>query len=124
MNIVKFPILNLTLYIKKVAFTIFGISIYWYGIIIVGAILLDIVLLKKQDGLYNIEFDKVITIIIYLIPISLISARIYYILFNLDYYSLNPMEILNIRNGGIAIYGGVIGALITAVIFCKKKKRF
>lgn len=57
-----------------------------------------------------------------LIPISIISARIYYVLFELKYYIQEPSQILNFRNGGLAIYGGIIGGVITCYIFCKKRK--
>ena len=56
-----------------------------------------------------------------MIPVALISARIYFILFKLEYYMQNPSEILDIRNGGLAIYGGIIGAIITIIVYCKKK---
>lgn len=57
-----------------------------------------------------------------MIPISVICARAYYVIFNLDYYLSNPMQILNFRNGGIAIYGSLIGAIATIIVFCKIKK--
>ena len=58
---------------------------------------------------------------IYLIPISIISARIYYIIFKLEYFLTQPLQMLNLRNGGLAIYGGIIGGVITCYIFCKKR---
>lgn len=57
-----------------------------------------------------------------MIPISVICARAYYVIFNLDYYLSNPIQILNFRNGGIAIYGSLIGAITTIIVFCKIKK--
>lgn len=57
-----------------------------------------------------------------MIPISIICARLYFVIFNLEYYVSNPSEIFNFRNGGIAIYGALIGAIITIFIFCKIKK--
>lgn len=122
MNIVEFPGLNLTLNIKRVAFKIFNIEIYWYAIIMVTAMIIAILMFKKRDGLYNIKFSDILDLLIYLIPISLISARLYYVLFNLNYYMAEPTQILNTRNGGMAIYGGVIGGLITCFVFCKKRK--
>ncbi len=122
MNLVKFPGLNIEFNISRVAFKIFGIEIYWYAIIIVCAMVLAIIMFKKRDGLYEIKFNDIIDLSIVAIPIAIICARIYYIIFNLEYYMLNPKEILNIRNGGLAIYGAVIGGIITCFIFCKKKK--
>ena len=122
MNTVIFPSINLELNIKRVAFSIFGIDIYWYGIIIALAIMIALLILKLQDDKFEIEFNTILDLAIYLIPISLICARIYYVLFNLQQYTNNPLKIFNLRDGGMAIYGGIIGGLITCIIFCKKRK--
>lgn len=122
MNTVTFSGLNLKFNISRVAFRIFGIEIYWYAVLIVVAIILSILIFKKRDGLYEIRFNDVIDFCLYLIPISIICARLYYVVFNLEYYLKKPIEILNIRSGGIAIYGAVIGGLITCFMFYKKRK--
>ena len=122
MNIITFPGLNLKFNISKIAFEVFGIEIYWYAILMVSAMAIAILIFKKRDGMYNIKFDDILTLLIFLIPISIISARAYYVLFNLKHYLENPIQILNIRNGGMAIYGGVIGGTITCIVFCKNKK--
>ena len=122
MDVIKFPELNLEFNISKVAFRIFGIEIYWYAILIVSAICLALIIFKKRDGLYKIKFSDILDLTLYLIPISIISARLYYIIFNLGYYLQNPSEIFNIRSGGIAIYGAVIGGIITCFVFCKKRE--
>ncbi|MBR0427622.1 MAG: prolipoprotein diacylglyceryl transferase [Clostridia bacterium] len=121
MNIVNFEGLGIYLKLNKVAISLFGIDIYWYAIFIVIAFILAILLCKKNEGKYNIKFDDVLELLLFVIPISIISARLYFILFKLDYYIQNPNEILDIRNGGLAIYGGIIGAILTIVLFCKKK---
>ena len=122
MDVIKFPELNLEFNISKVAFRIFGIEIYWYAILIVSAMCLALIIFKKRDGLYKIKFSDILDLTLYLIPISIISARLYYIIFNLGYYLQNPSEIFNIRSGGIAIYGAVIGGIITCFVFCKKRE--
>lgn len=122
MNLITFPGLNLEFNISKIAFRIFGIEIYWYAILIVTAMCLALVMFKKRDGLYKIKFSDILDLSLYLIPISIISARLYYMIFNLGYYLQNPSEIFNIRSGGIAIYGAVIGGIITCFVFCKKRK--
>lgn len=122
MNIISFPGLNLEFNISKVAFNIFGIEIYWYAILIVTSMILALIMYKKRNGLYEIEFDDILDLSLYVIPVAIISARLYYIIFNLEYYLNNPMQMLNIRSGGLAIYGAVIGGAITSLIFCKKRK--
>lgn len=120
---ISFPGLGLNnLHISRVAFSIFGVEIYWYAILIVSAIIIGMLLLKKKDGLFDISFSTIIDLFIYLIPISFICARIYFILFNLSYYLQNPIQMLNLRDGGLALYGGLIGGVITSYIYCKIKK--
>lgn len=84
--------------------------------------MLVLILCKKDSGKYNIKFETILDLSIYVIPISFISARLYYVIFNLDVYLLNPLDILNFRSGGLAIYGGIIGGVIATIVFCKKRK--
>lgn len=122
MNEVTFPGINLYLNINRVAFSIGGIDIYWYAILIVLAFGIGIILCKKDDKKYNIDFENILEALIIVIPVSIICARLYFVLFKLNYYLEFPKEILNIRDGGLAIYGGIIGAVITIAIYCKVKK--
>lgn len=122
MNIVNFPIINLELELEKVAFSIFNIDVYWYAILIVLGMATALLLCKRDSGKYDIKFDTILDLSLYVIPISIISARLYYIIFNLDPYIAEPLKIFDFRSGGLAIYGGIIGAVITIIIFCKKRK--
>ena len=108
--------------IPSTAFSIFGIEIYWYAIFITIAIILGYIWAWKHDGRYKIKFDDVLTLSLIMIPVGFICARLYFVLFNLPYYIQNPVEILDVRNGGLAIYGGIIGAISTIAVFCKVKK--
>ena len=122
MNTITFPLLNLKLQISKIAFSIKNVDIYWYAIFIVFAILVNLIIYKIKDGRFEIKYTDIIDLSIILIPISIVCARVYYIIFKLDYYILNPIQIFNIRNGGLAIYGGILGGIITCYIFCKIRK--
>ena len=122
MKPILFPGLGLSLDINNVAFNIFGKDIYWYGIIITCGMLLAMLLAKHDKKKYGISWDDITSFFVWAIIVGIISARIYYVIFKWDYYSQNLSEIIKIWHGGIAIYGGIIGALITAVIFCKYKK--
>ena len=122
MNTVNFEGLGISLELNKIAINFWGIEIYWYAIFIVIAFVLGIILCKKDDGKYNIKFEDVLELLIFVIPISIIFARLYFIIFKFGYYIQNPNEILDIRNGGLAIYGGIIGAVLTIIVFCKKKE--
>lgn len=103
------------------AFTIFGIDIKWYGILIATGALLGVLMgdkLAKEEGLKeNIVSDF---ILIGIIP-SVIGARIYYVIFEWDYYKDHINEIFAIRNGGLEIYGAIITGLIIAYIYSNKK---
>ena len=122
MNIVKFPLLNLELEISEVAINIFGLGIKWYSIIIVFCIILALIWCKFKSKKYDIDFDELLNLFIILIPTVIICARLYYVIFNLDYYLKYPIEILNIRAGGLAIYGGIIGGIIASYIYCRIRK--
>lgn len=122
MKKIIFPGLKLEFYINNIAFEIANIKIYWYGIIIVSAIILALFLLKKDDGKYGIRYEEIINMCIFTIPISIISARIYYIIFKINYYIQNPIKIIDFRDGGLAIYGAIIGGIISIYIYSKIKK--
>ena len=122
MNTIIFPLLNLKLQISRIAFSIGNIDIYWYAILMVFAFLIGLIIFKIKDGKFGIKFSDILDLSILVIPISIISARLYYIVFNANYYISNLNQIFNLRNGGLAIYGGIIGGVLTCYIYCKKKK--
>lgn len=122
MTNITFPAFNINLTISKIAFTIGSIHIYWYAILIAVAILIAIFGLKKDCKKYNISYNDILELMILVIPIAIICARLYYVIFNMQYYLNNPSEIVNLKNGGLAIYGGIIGGFLTTIIFCKIKK--
>lgn len=122
MNVINFEGLGLSFNINNVLFKIFGIKVYWYSFLIVVAIVIALLLCKKDDGKYNIKFDDILLLFLFILPIAIISARIFYVIFQLDYYIQNPLDIFNLRNGGLAIYGGIIGSILAILLFCKIKK--
>ncbi|MDD5979761.1 MAG: prolipoprotein diacylglyceryl transferase [bacterium] len=98
------------------------IQIYWYSItmllaILTGSFLFYKVLKKKKIS----EFD-ITNILFYAVLFGIIGARVYYCLFNLDYYLKYPLEILEVWNGGLAIHGAILGGFIAIVFYCKKHK--
>lgn len=107
---------------NAIAFKLFGVDVYWYAVIITIAFIIGLIILKINEGKYNINFDDCLDIFIVTFPVSIIGARLYYIIFNLQYYLYNPEEILNFRGGGLAIYGGIIAGAISVFIVTKIKK--
>lgn len=122
MNIVKFPGLKLELNVPKIAFELFGIDIYFYAICIVLGICIALILAKISKEKFGIKYDTLIEIMIGAIIFGYIGARIYYVIFNLNKYINNPIKIFNIRDGGLAIYGGIIFAGLYIFFKCRKSK--
>ena len=112
--------------INPVAFKLFGLEVRWYGILIAIGAFLAINVAEKmgkrynyKDGLYNLFSSD---LGIFVILLGVIGARLYYVIFQWDYYRENPGEILAIRNGGLAIYGGILAGLLATYIFSRIKK--
>jgi len=104
-----------------------GNGIYWYGIMICLGVILAILFCSKQAAKYGIKEDDVYEMMIWALPMSVIGARLYYVVFYLDLYrnpdgSFNWSDAIAIWDGGIAIYGAIIAAAITLIIFSKAKK--
>ncbi len=106
----------------RVAFTLFGIDVMWYGVIIAAGLLLGIILSLKECRRIGFSEDTLIDFLLTVIPVGIICARLYYVAFTWDDYSQNLVEIINIRHGGLAIHGGLFGGIIAGLIFCKIRK--
>lgn len=98
------------------------ITLYWYTIMILIGFLLGGALAFHEAKKYNISEEFMTNLFFYLIPISIIGARLYYVLFNLDYYLANPINIFKIWEGGLAIHGGLLFGFIFLYIYSKKNK--
>jgi len=122
MEQVIFPGVGLNLNVSKIAFTVFGIDLHWYAIIIVSALIIGLILAKLKNKTFGIKYEDIFDAMFYVIPISFISARLYYVIFNFGIFRENMWNIFYLRTGGLAVYGAIIGAVITLTIFCKKRK--
>ena len=105
----------------SVAFTIFGIDIMWYGILVGSGFILAILLSYYRAPKQGLKGDDVIDLALWLVPLSIIGARAYYVIFEWENYSGDLAKILNIRGGGLAIHGGLIVGALVALIFCKRR---
>lgn len=106
---------------NRVAFTIFGIDIMWYGILMATGMILGVLLALKEAKRVGIDEDDVLNLALIAIPSGLLGARLYYVIFNWSYYSQNVSEILNFRGGGMAIHGALIGGILAGFIYTKIK---
>lgn len=119
---VEFPALGWEFTINPVAFSIGSFSVYWYGIIIACGLLLALLYAFKSAPRYNVDSNNLINCAMVGIITGIVGARLYFCFFNWDYYGKNLDEILSIHNGGLAIYGGIIGALLGGLIVAKIQK--
>lgn len=121
-NIVSFPKLGLTFTLNRAAFQIGGLEIYWYGILIALGLLLAILYGVYESKRVKLNSDDLFNMILIALPVAIICARAYYVIFSWDSYRGDLMSIFDIRSGGLAIYGGVIGAALVVILYCRKKK--
>lgn len=123
MNKVGFLGLGINLFrINPVAVTLFSKDIYWYGIIIAAGFVTAIAVCSYLADKGGIERDNIYDIVLWATPVAIVCARIYYVAFNFSEYKDNLINVFKIWEGGIAIYGGIIGAVAMAYAYCKTKK--
>ena len=106
---------------NRVAFNIFGFNVYYYSLCILLGVIVAYILITREGKKQGLPKEFISDLIFYTLIIGILGARVYYCVFNLDYYLANPSEILKIYNGGLAIHGGVIAGLIFVYLYTKKK---
>lgn len=127
MGTVSFPGLGLEFQLNRVAFHVGSWPVYWYGVIIAAGFLLAVMYCSRQAPRFGIRQDDIIDMLFFAVPLSIIGARVYYIIFYPELYrradgSWDFGAMVRIWDGGLAIYGGVIMAVITLLVFCKVRK--
>lgn len=126
-NIVTFPGLGLEFMLNRVAFSVFGHNIYWYGIIIATGFLLAVAYGLYIAPRFGMDPEMITDAIFFVVPSAIIGARLYYVIFNpavcfeLD-GSFSLLRAIAFWDGGLAIYGGVIATVVSALIYCKVRK--
>jgi len=120
---IAFP--NLGIYLKNVpqGFYIGNFYIAFYGVIIAIGVMAGITIAARAGKIMGMDPDDIWDFAIYAVIFSVIGARIYYVVFEWENYKNDLLSIFNTREGGLAIYGGVIGAFITLYVYCKIRKR-
>lgn len=122
MTEVSFPGLGITMNIKSIAFSLFGIDVYWYGIIIALGIALCIILAMKDCKKCKFSQELISDLILVALPSAIVGARLYYVVCEWDYYKGDLKRIFDTRSGGLAVYGGIIAAFLGVFIACKIRK--
>ena len=126
-HVVSFPGLGLEFTLNRVAFTVLGRPVYWYGIIIASGLLLAVFLCSRWGKRFGITEDQIIDMMLFAVPAALVAIRVYYVVFNLGLYqnpdgSLDWAAIFRYSDGGLAIYGAIISSAIVLLIFCHVRK--
>ena len=119
---IQFPNLHINIENLPKSFNFFGVDIAFYGCIIALGMILGIALVCYIAKTSGQDYNEYIDFALYAIIFSVIGARLYYVIFSWDYYGKHPNEILNIREGGLAIYGGVIAGVLVCLIYTRVKK--
>lgn len=122
---ISFPLLGENFILDPPTYvSVLGIQVYYYAVIIAAGFLLAILYILKRRDAFGLTQDSVLDMFIICVPSGIIGARLYYVLFNpTDYFGPGKwLNIFNVRQGGLAIYGGVIAAVIAVLIYSRKKK--
>lgn len=106
--------------VNRVAFELFGLPIYWYAIIIVSGVIIAMWLSTREAVRVGLKADDVTDFMLIGLPVSIIGGRLYYVLFDLEPYLKDPIQIFNTRSGGLAIYGALIAGGIWLYFFCRR----
>lgn len=118
-NIVKFENLGLIFHLNRIAFSIFGINIYWYGLIIATGLIIAFMYAIREAEKVNLSQDDLLNLFLIAVPCAIIGARLYYVIFSFSDYRNDLASIFNLREGGLAVYGGIIAATVAIFIYCK-----
>ena len=118
---ISFPSLGLTLN-PPVSFQVGPLSIHFYGLIIATGLMLAVFYCSKRAHQFGLTEDTLLDGVLWVTPVAILCARLYYCAFSWEMYADNPIRVLYIWEGGIAIYGSVIGAVLGIIVFCKVKK--
>ena len=103
-------------------FGVEGLNIAWYGIIITFGMILGFMLALRRCKKTGVEPDHLYNLVLWLIPVCILCARAYYVLFEWEQYKDNLLSVFQINKGGLAIYGGILGGVAVVLIYCKVKK--
>lgn len=122
MGAISFPNLGIEINPSRVAFSVFGKEIYWYGLIIAIGFSLAVIYSMRRAKQFGLTDDHILDMLFVAVPAAIVCARLYYCIFEWELYADNPISILYIWEGGLAIYGGVIGAVVAVGLYSRIKK--
>ena len=121
-KIISFPFLGDLTLNPPSSFDVFGFTIHFYGVIIAAGLLLGVLYAKSQCPRFGMKFDDIVDFMLLAVPVCVICARLYYVVFNFDLYRGDLLSVFYIWKGGLAFYGALIGGIFSVWIFCRWKK--
>ena len=119
---ITFPGFGISVDPPSVAFSVGKLTVYWYGIILATGFLLGVLYCLKRSKEFGITEDQILDGLFIVAPVAIICARVYYCIFNWSEYAADPVSCLKIWEGGIAIYGSLIGAVLMTILYTRWKK--
>ena len=111
-----------SLVLNPIAFNLGPLQVHWYGILIASAVMIAVILSSREAARQKLDPENIYDLILYSLPVAIVSARIYYVIFQWNYYRYNLNQIVAVWDGGIAIYGALIGSGIVVYLFCRYRK--
>ena len=108
--------------ISPVAFELFGYEVRWYSLLILLGVLIAYILVRAESSKFQIKKEFIFNLLFWCVIFGIVGARLYYVLFNMNYYSSHLVEIIAVWNGGLAIHGGLIAGFIVILFFCLRYK--
>jgi phosphatidylglycerol:prolipoprotein diacylglycerol transferase len=109
-------------HIDRMAFLLFGIPVYWYGLMITSGVLMGLLIASVREKRLGLPKDTTINLSLWVVPVAIVCARIYYVAFTWDSFKNDLWSVFNVRGGGMAIYGSLIGGFLTGILYAKAKK--
>ena len=109
-------------HVGRMAFLLFGIPVYWYGLMIMLGVLAGLLLTTLREKRYGLPRDTSVNLALWVVPAAIICGRLYYVAFTWDHFKDGLWSVVNLRGGGMAIYGSLIGGFLTGIVYAKVKK--
>jgi len=108
--------------VGRMAFLLFGVPVYWYGLLITVGVLTGLLIASLREKRVGLPKDTTLNMALWVVPVAIVCARIYYVAFTWDQFKDDLISIVNLRGGGMAIYGSLIGGFVTGIAYAKIKK--
>ena len=109
-------------HIDRMAFQLFGIPVYWYGLMITSGVLMGLLLTSFREKRFGLPKDTSVNLALWVVPAAIVCARLYYVAFTWDSFKNDLWSVFNVRGGGMAIYGSLIGGFFTGIFYARAKK--